>query len=102
MTVPTPPQPLSHRRLQLQQRSRELREQLVRDAEVLQPWLGAADRVRSATHWLQQHPLWVAGLVAALVVARPRRAVALGLKLWSGWQMWQRVRAALDGPLRRR
>lgn len=99
--MPTSSQSLSHRRLQLQQRSRELREQLVQDAEVLQPWLGTVDRVRSAAHWLQRHPLWVAGLVAALVVARPSRAITLGLKLWSGWQMWQRVRATLGGLLRR-
>jgi hypothetical protein len=91
---------LARRRQQLLLRSGELRQQLSRDAQVLAPWLGAADGVRSASAWLQRHPEWVAAAVATLVVLKPRRVLSLGLKGWSGWKMWQRARATWAGVSR--
>lgn len=88
---------LARRRQQLLVRSSELRQQLAQDAQVLTPWLGAADGVRVATAWLQRHPEWVVGAVATLVVLKPRRVLSWGLKGWSGWRMWQRARAAWAG-----
>jgi hypothetical protein len=92
---------LAERRLQLVQRSAELRHQLAQDAMVMAPWLGAADGVRALGWWAKRHPAWVGAAVATLAVLKPRRAVSWGLKAWSGWRMWQRARVAWDASSKR-
>jgi hypothetical protein len=49
-------------------------------------WLSAAWRFASA------RPLVVGGAVAAIVILRPSRAIAWSLRLWAGWQAFQRMR----------
>lgn len=87
-------QELARRRMVLQQRSEVLRNGVAQHAVTLQPWLTAADTVRSAGQWLRRNPLWVGAAVTTLVVVRPRRTLALGLRVWTGWQWWQRARTA--------
>ncbi len=87
-------QALVHRRLQLQQRSQVLRDGVAQHAQVLQPWLSAADTAWAAGRWLQRNPLWLGVAVATLVVLKPKRTLDLGLRLWTGWQWWHRARAA--------
>lgn len=86
---------------QLQQRSAGLRLQLAHDARVLQAPLALADQVRDSWRWLRSHPQWLAAATGVLVLLRPRRALRLARRLWTGWRLWQRLqrwRATL-GPL---
>lgn len=86
---------LAERRAQLRLRSAQLREQMAHRSQVVQPAFRAADRVREGANWVQGNPaiLLIAGAaVLGAVLARPRAVVGLGLRLWSGWQVFQRVR----------
>ncbi len=49
-------------------------------------WLSAVWRFASA------RPLLFGGAVAAVVILRPSRAIAWSLRLWAGWQAFQRMR----------
>lgn len=93
------------RREQLRVRSAQLREQIAVRAQVARPALRLADRVQAGTGWMRSHPelLAVAGAaVLGAVVVRPRRALSLGLRLWSGWQVFQRVRPLVNALMGRR
>ena len=94
---------LAARREQLQLRSAQLREQLAHRTKVIQPAFRAADRVRGGASWVQSNPAIVAVVGAALlgaVAVRPRALLGLGLRAWSGWQMFQRVRPVANAFLR--
>lgn len=95
-------QELMRRRLLLQQRSHMLRGDLAQQGQSLLPWLQAADTVRTVGRWLARHPLWVGVGVATLTVIRPRRTLALGLRLWTGWQWWNRAKGAWADAAARR
>ena len=85
-------QALEASRLQLQQRSRDLRTRLGEDAVALQRPLALADAVRSGLRWMAAHPQWVAAAVVLPIILRPRRVLGWALKLWWGWRAWQRLR----------
>lgn len=94
---------LDARREQLRMRSAQLREQLAQRANVVQPAFRAADRVREGASWVQSNPAVIALVGAALagaVLARPKAVLGLGLRAWSGWQMFQRVRPVANAFLR--
>lgn len=92
---------LAARRQRLQQRSAVLRERLAHQSQQLQPALGLAEQARDAGRWLRAHPAWVAALVAAIVVARPRRLLRWGLRAWAGWRLLGRARAWFERFQRR-
>jgi hypothetical protein len=93
----TPPDDLLARREQLKLRSARLRDQIARRAQVLNPALHLADRVR-AQPWLA-----LAGAAAlGALAARPKGAVLLGLRLWSGWQAVRRAKPLLYALFGRR
>ncbi len=75
----------------LQSRNAELRRQLAHDSRVLLVPLAVADRVLGGLRWLRAHPQWLLAAVATLLILRPRRTWRLGLRLWSGWRLWQQV-----------
>lgn len=88
------PVSLAERRQQLLLRSAQLREQVGRRAGVLQPALHWNDRLRGGLQALRRHQgLGLLGGAALLgvVFTRPRLAVNLGLRAWSGWQLFRRV-----------
>jgi hypothetical protein len=94
---------LQQQRERLRLRSTELRLQLAVGAQVLQGPLAVVDEVRSVAHWARTHPEWPLGILAALLVAKPRRAVSWSAKLWWGWRLWRRARRMLgDLPAARR
>lgn len=121
MNEPTPPTPglasalfrrqsrdaLAARRLQLQQRSTQLRRQIAQGSHVFQPAARAADRVTGIAEQVRQHArqqgpflmLLISALVGASLV-RPRLLVGLGLRAWSGWQAYLRLRPLAQGFLR--
>ncbi len=94
---------LAERRAQLRLRSAQLREQMAHRTTVIQPAFRAADRVREGASWVQSNPavILVAGAaILGAVLARPKTAVGLGLRVWSGWQVFQRVRPIANAFLR--
>lgn len=105
MSLPARPtaSDLAIRREQLLLRSAQLRERLRVQTQVLRPALRAADRVRGGVASVREHPgvwLLVVAAVAGAALVRPRLVVGLGLRAWSGWQMFQRVRPVVGSMLR--
>lgn len=86
---------LQVRGAQLKERSQALRLRLSGQAQALERPLALADRARRGIDWLGARPQWLLGLAALPLVLRPRRALGLGLRLWWGWGLWRRMRAAL-------
>lgn len=84
------------RRERLIWRSAQLRERLHGAAVVVHKPLVWADNARSgwhsATHWLQQHPQWLAGGLMVLLIMRPLRMLQWGGRLYAGYQLAQRSR----------
>jgi hypothetical protein len=81
------------RQLALLARSDELRASLKLQVAALRPALNWAERAREGWLWLRAHPEWPLGAALVLVVLRPRRSLRWGLRLWSGWRLWQRLRS---------
>lgn len=92
--------PLAQRQQRLLLRSQQLRAELGREVQRLQPPLRLADRVQAGWQWLRANPQWPLGAAAVLVVLRPRRAWRWGLRLWWGWRSWQRLQRWLQAPPR--
>lgn len=91
---------LARRRERLVLRSRLLRRQMIRDAQALQPALTWADRVQDGLLWLRGHPLLGLATPMLLSLWRPRRAVGLGMRLWSIWKLVRSWRASSPSPSR--
>ena len=90
---------LAARRGLLQARIDEQRRALNHHAIPLQSALARGDAVLKGVDWLKHHPVAVGAAVAAVVVARPKRAwrwAKRGLFLWRGWKI---ARSALVGVL---
>jgi hypothetical protein len=66
--------------------------QLAEYAAGVQPLFTGADKVVSATHWVKQHPVYVAAASAAVFVLRPRLIWRLGMRGMALWQIAQRLR----------
>lgn len=78
---------LAERRVALQVRSAQLREQLRADAQSLNPLLRVLDGVDEGVRWLRRHPGWVAAAVAAVLLWRPRRLGVWLARLWGAWRL---------------
>mgnify|MGYP001328098380 CR=1 FL=1 len=94
---------LAARREQLRLRSAQLREQIAVGTRVLRPGLRAVDRVRGGVRSVRDNQALVLLLGAALAgatLARPRAMVNLGLRAWSGWQVFRRLRPVIGSVLR--
>lgn len=75
-----------------------------RDAVAQHAWpvakaLGAADRALAGVEWVKRHPGAVAGAVAAMVAAKPRRIVRWARRGFFLWKSWQALRSRLPGIL---
>ena len=92
MVFDTRQQVLAARCESLQVRNAQLCQQLADDSRVLRAPLAGADRVLGGLRWLRAHPQWLLGAAVTLLVLRPRRSWRLGLRLWSGWRLWQQVK----------
>jgi hypothetical protein len=51
-----------------------------------------ADQLGAGLAWLYQHPQWPAGVLALLLILKPRRALAWTGKLWWLWKSARRLR----------
>jgi hypothetical protein len=88
---------LRQRQQELLLRSAELRVGLAWRSQGLARSLGWIDTLRGGTHalidWSAAHPLWMAAGIAALVIARPRRAWRWLRRGWWGWRVMRRASA---------
>ncbi|MCK9213096.1 MAG: YqjK family protein [Rhodoferax sp.] len=86
------PHELQQRQQRLLIRSTELRLQLRSDMQGLQRPAALADQLGAGLAWLYQHPQWPAGVLALLLILKPRRALAWTGKLWWLWKSARRLR----------
>lgn len=91
---------LARRRELLVQRSGQLRREVVEQLQVVEPALMWVDRLQDAWRWLRANPLAVAGAALTVAVWRPRRSLALALKVWSLWRLLRRARSVGSASLR--
>ncbi|QTD44739.1 YqjK family protein [Ottowia testudinis] len=100
------PVDLATRREQLRLRSAQLREQIAVRSHVFRPVLRATDRVRGGVRSVQGAKgkgalLLLAGAAAVGALSvRPRAAVQLAVRAWSGWQVYRRMRPLVNSVLR--
>lgn len=78
-------------RIDLQRRT------LAEQTEPLEAALARGDTVLQGVDWLKHHPLAIAAAVAAVVVARPRRAWRWAKRGFFVWRGWQAIRNSLSG-----
>jgi YqjK-like protein len=83
----------------LQARIAEQRRQLARHAEPLEAALARGDAVLHGVDWLKHHPVAVGAAVAAVAVARPKRAWRWARRGFFVWRSWQAVKDKLAGVL---
>ena len=87
------------RREQLRLRSAQLREQIAVRSQVFQPAFRATDRVRGGVRSVRgvrdNRALLMLGgaALAGALLVRPRAALQLGIRAWSGWEGDRRSRA---------
>lgn len=102
--TPSSPESLVERRARLLARSAELRERIAQGSQALRPAARMADGAASrAREQMRKHGplLLLAGAaLAGAALTRPRLLLGLGLRVWSGWQIYQRVRPLAQGFLR--
>ncbi|HRL35217.1 MAG TPA: YqjK family protein [Ottowia beijingensis] len=97
---------LAVRREQLRLRSAQLREQIAVRTAVFRPVFHATDRVRGGVRSVQSArkshalALLAGSAVVGAMLVRPRAAMILGLRVWSGWQMFRRVQPLVNRVLR--
>lgn len=90
---------LMRRRGELIARSGRLRADWGQQAQALRAPLAMADSARAGAQWLLRNPQWPLGVLAVIVLVRPRRMLGLASTLWWGWSAWRRARRVF-GPLR--
>ena len=100
---PVPARDLASRREQLLLRSAQLREQIGSRTRVLRPAFRAVDRVRGGAQAVRAKRSWVllgGAALAGAALVRPRLVMGLGLRAWTGWQAFQRVRPLVRTAVR--
>ena len=105
--TPSSPESLVERRARLLARSAELRERIAQGSQALRPAARMADGAASLASRAREHMrkhgplLLLAGAaLAGAALTRPHLLLGLGLRVWSGWQIYQRVRPLAQGFLR--
>lgn len=73
-------------------RSTELRLQLRANLHSLQRPAARADQIRARLLWLYQNPQWPAGVLALLLILKPKRALSWTGKLWWLWKSARTLR----------
>jgi len=94
---------MTDRLAEVRQRRTELVARAARERDEVGRLVGAVTQPLRAAGWLagawrivSSRPLLVGGAVAAMVILRPSRAIAWSLRLWAGWQAFQRMRERLS------
>jgi hypothetical protein len=82
----------------LRARIDEQRRTLSQQSAPLAAALERGDVVLEGVDWLKHHPAAIAAAVAAVVIARPRRAWRWAKRGFFVWRGWQAIRSSLAGP----
>lgn len=77
-------------------RSAQLRGDMASLSQTFVRPLAIADQARTGLQWLYRNPHWPVGVLVALIVLRPRRALVWSGRVWWGWRMFQRFRNFLS------
>jgi len=93
------PNELQLRQQRLLIRSTELRLQLCAHLHRLQRPAARADQIKTRLLWLYQNPQWPAGVLALLLILKPKRALSWTGKLWWLWKSARTVRHWRDALL---
>ena len=80
------------RQQRLLMRSSELRIKLTDQVQVFKKPLALVDQARAGLQWLYRNPQWPLGVLLAIVVLRPRRAIIWSSRLWWAWNSVKRVK----------
>lgn len=86
---------LATRRGVLKARIEAQRIALAEQSAPLEKALARGDAVLEGVDWLKHHPLAITAAVAAVVLARPRRALRWAKRGFFVWRSWQGVRNLL-------
>lgn len=91
---------------EVRRRRAELVDRAAREREDIGRLVGTVTRPLRAAGWIsaawrlaRSRPVLVGGAVAALVILRPSRAIAWSLRLWAGWQTFQRLRERVSAVM---
>jgi len=87
---------LATRQGALKARIEAQRRTLAEQAVPLENALARGDAVLQGVDWLKHHPLAIGAAVAAVVVARPRRAWRWAKRGFFVWRSWQGIRNLLS------
>lgn len=86
---------LAARRGALQARIADQRRQLAQHSLPLQAAMAKGDLALDGVDWLKRHPGAVAAAVAAVVIAKPKRAWRLARRAFFLWRGWKGVAARI-------
>ncbi|MDD3937878.1 YqjK family protein [Rhodoferax sp.] len=86
------PNELQLRQQHLLIRSTELRLQLRANLHSLQRPAARVDQIKARLLWLYQNPQWPAGVLALLLILKPKRALSWTGKLWWLWKSARTLR----------
>lgn len=87
---------LATRQGELKARIAAQRTLLGQHAQPLESALARGDAVLQGVDWLKHHPVAVGAAVAAVVVARPRRAWRWAKRSFFLWRGWRALRTSLS------
>lgn len=87
---------LATRQGALKARIEAQRRTLAKQAMPLESALARGDAVLQGVDWLKHHPIAIGAAVAAVVVARPRRAWRWAKRGFFVWRSWQGIRNLLS------
>ncbi len=87
---------LATRQGALKARIEAQRRTLAEQAVPLESALARGDAVLQGVDWLKHHPVAIGAAVAAVVVARPRRAWRWAKRGFFVWRSWQGIRNLLS------
>lgn len=76
------------------------RAQIANEFATLMPLFSLADRGAAAVRTIRAHPEWIAIAACALVVLRPKRALAWARRGFGAWRTWKWAKVALINATR--
>ena len=88
---------LAERRATLIARAENQRDTLAHASVPLQAPLALADRGLAGIHYLRQHPEWLAGTAALVLLLKPRRIFKWSQRGWLAWRFARGLRNRLYG-----
>ena len=73
-------------------RSARLRQDFGIQAANFKNPLLSVDRLYKGWQWLNKNPIWPLGAMLTVLVLRPKRTLVMGLRLWSAWKTFKKIK----------